>query len=491
MRPLDVERAAVLCAGIGLVALAAFLASHYFPYFSGDAVIHLEIMDRSAHGGWFEFNAGTPEAASSSVLWTLLGAALLRAAGSLALALVVLKVACLVGWLTLGGLSYALARRLGADRTHAFAAAALSIALPGTTMNSLQGMENAWFAVAVVAALLLHEGDASERLAAPVYCLAGLACALRPEGIVLLLVVLSVRVSALRREWPVAVVALTATCFAPLGWYAYKTGHVVPTSAISRTMDARRRSLSVGLGPFWIYGAPLVRLAAYAPLAVGAWFARSQSTAIAAVILGGLALYTFGTGCSQTSRYMIWLFALLCALAASTMQRAHLWGLTGLLWILAVMAGEACLRLERGSGYTVQALLDAVSARTTATDALLSEMGTGGCHRAHPAIATHEVQERFWLDDRVRVLSLDGVTRSAWGREPTYQPNGCPALDAVLKDPDVLGILTNPGEYDMRSCVTEGPVRQVVDAWGHADTPGWHWTGTMMVRMCALDSTSP
>ena len=92
------ERASVRAATIALTALAVVMGAHYAPFFSGDAVIHLVLIENSAHGGWFEFNPGFPEASSSSILWTLLGTALVHLGGALQFAIYGLKSICFALW---------------------------------------------------------------------------------------------------------------------------------------------------------------------------------------------------------------------------------------------------------------------------------------------------------------------------------------------------------------------------------------------------------
>ena len=72
--PLRVVSAALLALGL-LNAVPAV------GRFSGDAMIHLSLAERAAHGAWFEFNPGEVSAASTSIAWTALEAALLRLGG--------------------------------------------------------------------------------------------------------------------------------------------------------------------------------------------------------------------------------------------------------------------------------------------------------------------------------------------------------------------------------------------------------------------------
>jgi hypothetical protein len=154
-KPTRFRQATVTTATVILLALAAFLGIHYASRMAGDAIIHLCIMERSARGQWFQFNNGLAEASSTSILWTILGAALMRLGGVTA-AVIGIKVIGYAAWGGIGLLCYALARHLGAARDSARLGGAIAIAMPGTAMNALMGMENGFFAFLVLTALLVQ-----------------------------------------------------------------------------------------------------------------------------------------------------------------------------------------------------------------------------------------------------------------------------------------------------------------------------------------------
>jgi hypothetical protein len=485
------EPVVVRAASVALLAVAVLQAWHYGPYFAGDAVIHLRIIENSAQGAWFQFNLGTPEASSSSVLWTLLGVALVRT-GGLAFAVFGLKMVCYLAWLSSGVLVWAIATQLGARRDHAVLGGLTAIALPGTAMNSLMGMENGLFAVLALAALGLQLRSTTTLRLAAVFGLTGLACALRPEGLVLLAVVLAMGLRRPRLELAIAAAALGCTLLPCLAFYASRTGHIVPTSGISRIMAARRSGTSLHVGPLWFYAAPVLRIAVYAPLAAGAWRASRSAKPIAAVIAGGVLLYAFVVGASHTSRYMIWIFALLAVLAAVGARREPRFVPLGLVWLVLVAGGEAYARVVDhafgvGQGYRIAELVEAPALRERRTTELLADLRAGGCSSSRPSVALHEVQEGFWWDDRVRVLSMDGVTASAGGREAVYDSDGCPRLEDLLADPNVLAVLESPDR--LARCVRPGPVQELANGWGHRDVAQWKWTGNEMVRECRAGQT--
>ena len=368
-------------------------------------------------GDWFAFNAGAAEASSSSPLWTIIGAALVHL-GGLAFGIVAIKTLSVAAWVSLGVLVRALAIRLGSQRDVALSGGALAIAMPGTAMNGLQGMENGAFAALVLGAFLAALEPTTPRTTFGAFALAGLAAALRPEGVVVVIAVLAVRAGDLRRDGPIALVALALTAAPCLGWFLLTTEHVVPTSGVSRVMAARRDALSLHAGAIWIYLAPLARLAVYGPLSVGATVGWRRSRLLGATAIAGTALYALVIGAVHTSRYLIWIFVLLIALACAeastrTVRAIAPW----FVWLLAACLGEACVRagVLGSEGYRISEIARAPAARRETTNALLVEILSGGCHPAVPAVALIEVQERFFLDDRVRVLSLErGHERRAW-----------------------------------------------------------------------------
>jgi hypothetical protein len=299
------------------------------------------------------------------------------------------------------------------------------------------------------------------------------------------LAALAARARDLRRDGPIALAALASTAGPCLGWFALTTGHLVPTSGVSRVMAARRDALSLHAGAIWIYLAPLARLAAYGPLSVGAAIGWRRSRLLGATAIAGTALYALGTGAVHTSRYLIWIFALLIALACAEASTRTVRAIApGLAWLLTACLGEACIRVAflGSGGYRISEIAGAPAARKETTDALLVEILSGGCRPAIPAVALIEVQERFFLDDRVRVLSLDGVTMGARGRPASYDPEGHPRITDLLDDPDIVALLGSPD-----GLVGRGPdprVAALARGWGRAEIPGWRWAPTGLVRVC-------
>jgi hypothetical protein len=500
--------------GALLAASIAVNALTRFGTWSGDAVIHLALAERAARGAWWEFNPGEVASASTSPGWTALMAALVRL-GGVPLALTAVPALSLAALLTTCALVFHLARQAGAPRVHATLGALAFAALPGVARNALLGMENVAFAAVALGLLAVctgaHRGAGS--IAATSILLA-LAVLLRPEGVLLAavpLVATHARPRELRgRAMAGAVLAVLAAValVAPVALAHHAvTGQWLPGSGISRVMAARRarNTWHVG-GPVWLYGATLLRLAAYAPLGVLAVLGarrregeRSTRRALVTVVLGATALYTLATGAAHVGRVTTWLFAALCALAAAGIsplaaRRRGPLALAALgTMFFAVMGAETLARArspEQG-GYPAHLLATAYARRAAETDRVRAGLCDGGCCTPGtiPAIATHEVQLRFFLDARVAVASFDGRTRARTGplSRLAFDARGCPGVDALLAEPQVVAV-REPPSFQLPGCPRSALVAALEAAWnGDAPPPpGWRWSerAGMFVRVC-------
>jgi hypothetical protein len=506
---------------IPLTAIAGYLAIHFAPSLSGDALIHLSIMERSAAGDWFAFNPGHADGSSSSPLWTLLGAILWRVGGP-SFAIFGMKAVCYASWVALGGLIFTCGQLFGSPVLTAALAGLTAIALPGTAMNSLQGMENGSFAVIVLTAfVLLGRQFAAPQVGAgstgTIFLLLGVAIAMRPEGAAVAVVASAFWVIDLRRKhWrgalrllPLAFVSC-AIAFGPLlWWHGISTDHIVAPSSVSRMMAARRQMTSLHWGPLWLHLAAPVRLAAYSPLAIiaviGVHRASSRSSeaghltrSCAVTALAGLVFYSFGTGAFHTSRYLIWVFALLAVpgsvgldwMARAQSRRGRVLLALVLLWLVGATAIETYARITKlGSGYRIADVLSSIGRRTSRTNALLAEICRPGCcdRVDKPAIAAFEVQIRWFLDERITVRSMDGVTSGPFGRPVRFAANGCPDLDAIMDDTGIVALTDNPRSR-FASCSLSPRLERISDGWNRVGWTGdgWEWNVAerMMVRSC-------
>lgn len=253
-------------------------------------------------------------------------------------------------------------------------------------------------------------------------------------------------------------------------WYGYQynvTGQLVTDSSVARLYNGRQGSLTLIPGILYFHPKVLVSLAtAFLPLVagylltaghllVGLWRARRQRTTflherypqVAAVLLvaTGFLFYSFVIGAEAFGRYFLPLYPFLFLTGVAGFKRAYAWMVKdgrrpaivakaavplivmAALFMLGTSAVDYYRRLVPGR-YMVNEVLDVIygpahrqyyspnlptliaapQERPQQTVALLSDLGMTG--EGHVSIAVTEVQLRYFLDERVEVLSLDGRT---------------------------------------------------------------------------------
>jgi hypothetical protein len=271
-------------------------------------------------------------------------------------------------------------------------------------------------------------------------------------------------------------------------------------------MMARRAESALSLGPLWIYPQVLIRLAIYLPLtAAAAWGLTQLARERFALVLGvlcacGVALYTVGTGAVHTARYMIWLFALFGILGAAGVhhlqqrQEPRVLGVLAVaaLWMLALGVAEGGVRVTRLiPGFSAGTLDVARAGRTERTDELLERICRFGCceNVDRPGLAFVEVQERYFLDDRVWIASVDGCTIGPFKRPVEYLSDGCPNLDNVNRDRSIVAIADNITGFNsnLQGCTASDWANKAAAHWRPGEAPGlsgWQWDKGMLVRDC-------
>ena len=438
--------AALLVAAASMILYLGLTAFRY----SGDAVIHLVFAERLAEGHPFEFNAGIPCSGTTSFAWNAYEAAWMKGLGP-SHALLFISLTCLVALFATAGLVSWTARRLGATRGVSFAAGLCFAALPGTVYNAPLGMEAAAFAFVSLAVFAVALLTVSRRPAALVgyAALAALATALRPEGVVAMAVLLIT--TLWRRDLKLLVAGIIGSLLlaAPIAILQHRmTGAWLPESGLARMAAARRDHWTIHLlGPVYFYGRPFLRvLSAWPILAAAAHFRLLKGWSAIASVAGALILYGFVVGATDTGRYFVWVWALAIPGAAAAAQRAWFASgrqragvLIGITWLSISAIGETAQRLKTGTriGYGITELRTAFDRRDTATHRFLAgrPMARGG---SKVRVAFYEVQQRWYLNDDVEVLSLDGRTSRA--AEPLrFDASGCPNLTDLLRQATIVG----------------------------------------------------
>jgi hypothetical protein len=347
--------------------------------------------------------------------------------------------------------------------------------------------------------------------------LAAIGMGLRPEGCVCALTIAIayldlVRTLKTRARAVLALLFLVPLLSLGLAPYALAhaaTGQWFSDSAYSRVMMARRQSFALHLGPLWLYPRVLLRFAAYAPAVALAVLGRPrlksrsqvgivQRAAFALLIVGVLG-YTCLGGAAHTARYLIWLFALVGLFASTGIARLRAYygrspQLLALasVWLCVVSIGELVAR-ERSQGERASgaALIAAPAQRKNATDELLMRACSGGCcaHDRKPEFAISRVEERFFVDDRVVIRSLDGVAAGAYGKPVRYLPNGCPIIDDFFDDQHIVAFLEAADTSPFFGCRYEGRTAAMNAVWsGTGPAPAGFRFGEepepMLLRVC-------
>lgn len=300
----------------------------------------------------------------------------------------------------------------------------------------------------------------------------GWALLTRPDGGLFALLLFALSLPLLFRPaggWRPAAVALLTIVLTAIAviapWFAYQyamTGNLLTDSSVARLYNGRMGSLMLIPDLLYLHPKALISLAtAFLPLgagfavtaaSLGGRFIRANASRvdlyreafpqIAAVllVLVGVAFYTFVVGAEAFGRYFLPLFPFfflagvgglvlihdrLVAAGASRLAvvvlafAAVFLAATGALdyyrrlgpgrfapeRALDVIYGPANLRYYAAN---VPFLVSAPGRRAALTDGFLSDLGATGADDV--SIAVTEVQLRYFLDERVTVLSLDGRT---------------------------------------------------------------------------------
>jgi hypothetical protein len=440
----------------GLVALViaaiAALTSVSLGGLAGDSVIHLIFAEHAMSGHWFEFNPGTASGGETSPLY-MLGVIALYAGFGPSGVPYALQFAGAAAWLVLLLAVWRLARLLGAERGWALVLVTMCGLMPGSARNAVMGMENIYFAAGLLAWLGIatkarwFEQPLSWSVELGYGLLAGLLACLRPEGAVVVAVLMTARACnlGLDRAWTRWILGgAVAAGLLGVQTYAYwkLAGGELPFAG-----GLARRALAAAHG--WevagvsVDGTILIRWMAYAPLGLlmaAALFGMMRSVkgddsvvlgprraawAMTAVVLVSTVLFMTVFSSGHLGRYTIyyWPLVVLAGWAGAAQMLTRLWREGGwrraLVWgpvtaLLAVYSVEAVVRVRTlGPGHALQDVSLAPGLRKLTTDKVLAELQMPGATSARPAVVGMvEVQSRYWWDGRVRVASLDGIVDS-------------------------------------------------------------------------------
>ncbi len=480
------------------VVIVIIVQAPFLAHLVGDAQVHLAVAESFVNGRPFQYNPGDPLVmASTSPFWTILLIVLFHLFGNLTpLAVKAVSVLC---W---GSASYLLWKVVTEIcRWSPWRCVLLwGIWLSNTAIiaNALGGLENVLSAVQLLLIYLVcvrSVASLSWQRSLGLGLLLGWAILTRLDcGFFACVCVCSLFLtrflSATGRQWRMilaqfAVVALVSGLFL-LPWYAYQysvTGKLVSDSALARLYGGRRTSWMILSGRLYFHPKAVFALAtAFLPLTLGAGLAlrgwgnllfRSRGQfvqqlsltystfAAASIVAAGILFYSFVVGADHFGRYFLPLFPFFFILGFQ-----GIWALCDrwsarYQWLPVGISLCVVCYLTLGSGLDYYRrvvlrhqyspdLMNCVKMhrdRVGNTDRYLAELGMPPT--SHINIAVTEVQLRFYVDDRVNVVSLDGRT-SAQLLEYIDRKTGVPDFQRYFEEmrPDFVEL----GEW----CGNEG-----------------------------------
>lgn len=460
----------LLLAGLVVFLVAAPFALNL----AGDAQVHLAIAENFVRGLPFRYNpAGEIVVASTSPFWTMMLALFYRLAGDWTPALLA-AVAVIFWLSAGYMLYRAGRDLWNFNGLALWAVVLIWLGHTTLVANALGGLENIAAALQLLLLYRLVAGQdpLTRRRAAATGLVLGWALLTRPDGGLFALILVALvalrwlAVSPIGWRPVVARLGLIALVAAAvlLPWFFFQygvTGRVLTDSSVARLYNGRMGALAVIPGVLYFHPKAFISLAtAFLPLALGFlvtagdlasrfWRATGARMALyeakfpqvvaVLLVLAGFLFYTFVVGAEAFGRYFLPLFPFLILAGVAGWLQLYEWLVArgrrpvalGLV-ILAVLflvgtsaldfyrrlgpgrfaAGSALEVIEgpanlRYYSANVPQLVAAPRFRPAATEEFLADLGASG---APVTIAVTEVQLRYFLDDRVEVLSLDGRT---------------------------------------------------------------------------------
>lgn len=437
---------------------AAIVTVHvpFLTHFAGDAQVHLAFAESFVQGRPFQYNINDSLVmASSSPFWTLLLLVFFALLGPLTP--IAIKVTSVVCWVATTYLLYKVSRDVY-NWSSWGRIVLLAVWLTNTAIiaNALGGLENILSAVQLLLIYflcILAVQNLSWRISTGLGFLLGWATLTRLDGavfagtIVLSVFVVKSMVLKNRRRKLLGhlVLILLLSVLVILPWYAYQyslTGQVVSDSVLARFYEGRRTAVPLLKGILYFHTKTMLTLGTvFFPLAVGSvlalkswrkWVYRvSNQTAptlikvyplLATIIVLfiGIFFYTFVVGAEHFGRYFLPVFPFFFLLGFTglwsmldTVSKKHpvLLRVVVVLVVCYLMLGS-CVDFHRrvflGRHFSVN-LLETVRAperRVQTTNRYLEKFGVAPGQSV--GIAMREVQLRYFVDDRINVLSLDG-----------------------------------------------------------------------------------
>lgn len=430
-----------------VIALTALLSTlPWLGYMAGDTVIHLIFAENAASGNWFTFNKLIPSGGESSPLYLIFVTALYKLSGAELIPYIL--IGCNVtAWLGVALLTRSTALALNIKPLYSTLCALAVAAMPGSVRNAVLGMENVYLALGLL--IFLNISIKLNWLTTPQkprtefllgLLLAAMAC-LRTEATIVIAILALYRhfiiwkthKYSISKHLKAAISPATAALLflIQLGWYYHTTNGQLPfAGGLARQVLAAQEAW-FHLGPVAFNGKILTRLAAYFPLTLlalsGAIYSINQHpkkewfrvfTLISAIMIPFFAtLLPSG----HLGRYTIFLWPLLALLAAYGWQNmvadkkiakyAPQTGIALCIMLLGIYLSENILRYRTlAAGHPLKEIAQAPSNRPLFTNQKIAEWNLKNKKQINVAI--NEVQLRYFMDDRIKIISLDGIVNS-------------------------------------------------------------------------------
>lgn len=421
----------------------------YWGYYAGDAILHLIFGQNAAHGHLFEFNLGQKSSGESSVGYMLFVGLLFRLFPA-AFVPVVIKIINYLSWIFIVFVFYRLLRYKNFNK-YIIAAALFALGfLPGSVYNSNIGMENGlfgliallWFTLAIrcnyfALGVALSRKEIFQEII--LGFLMGVATWFRPEALPFFSIAIISRFVAFMYHKqllrPVALKSLIGICayllpvFLLTIFIYWQTGVWDQGSVIARIFFGRMESLHFGF--LMVDLKILTRLFAYFPITIfwilgivhffkSDWQEKIDEFFAIFLFVTFIFIFTFITGAAHLGRYMIFLTPFWILIAARGIESGNLYYLLskrayvvsitmGIVALAGVYSFETYVRFGLGNDRDLILAINSPQNMQKASDALYEKLRKP----ILPVIlAEGEVDDRYRLDNRFIILSLDGRTDS-------------------------------------------------------------------------------
>lgn len=422
------QKLTLLLLGVIIVAYPLI----YFKLYAGDAVIHLVYAENASMNHFFEFNVGEKSAGVTSPGYMILLSLMFKMFQPVFVPLVI-KFINILFWYLFIYIFYLLSTLIIGNKKWVYITTAVVSIMPGSVYNSTIGMENGIFCLFVCLFIYMiikwnwieKFGASKEDMILGV--IIGTATWIRPEGIVVCLLVLFFKLMSEKKVYKnIVIFCIIYLLFflSLIYFHYYQTGMILPASGKSRMILGNLEGITC-------FGIPvnfkfLSRLIYYFPITiffiVGVYFIIKKSTPLkhCALVLMLLlfsvffVLYSTFLGSAHLARYIIFIIPYLAIIAgygASLLDvywknryKIHIF-LFLAVSLMGIFTYESYLRYNLCSRDALLRVMSAHNDRQKISDDLYLKLNKPNIPIV---LAYQEVQKRYWLDERFIIRSLDG-----------------------------------------------------------------------------------